>query len=183
MVIDKAWMDLWSNCSSCGLCKTAVKHVLFRGSLENNPVAFIGIGPGKSENVLGEPFVGPAGRILSRAEDDSGISNLPLIHFNLVACRPCDSRTGPNRDPTQFEIDACSSRVREIISSVKPRAFILLGKLVQLQIKKNLSLLSYAAVPTLLIHHPAYISRNGGIGSSVYQRYVESLRNFSRGIQ
>lgn len=53
----------WENCTRCPLCETRRNIVLSRGKVPCD-VLFIGEGPGESEDVLGAPFVGPAGHLL-----------------------------------------------------------------------------------------------------------------------
>ena len=55
--------EKWRDCQSCLLNKCRNRVVMARGKLPS-PILFIGEAPGESENVVGLPFVGPAGRLL-----------------------------------------------------------------------------------------------------------------------
>ena len=51
------------NCTGCGLCETR-HHVVFGVGNRETEVLFVGEGPGEQEDLQGEPFVGPAGKLL-----------------------------------------------------------------------------------------------------------------------
>ena len=51
------------NCTRCGLCKTRNRTVFGVGPRDAD-IMFVGEGPGEQEDKRGEPFVGPAGKLL-----------------------------------------------------------------------------------------------------------------------
>lgn len=167
-------LDTWSECSRCPLHLTARTHVLMDLSEGVKPhVLFVGEGPGRSENVIGKPFVGRAGKLLRIGIDGVRPSGVRVAFANLVACRACDSRQGPNREPYHPEIMACSPRLQELVRRLSPRAVCLLGKVPQ----------SYAhLIPSMLdmtVHtlpHPAWIVRRGGVSAIEWPDYLERLR-------
>lgn len=55
----------WEGCTACPLCEGRSKVVLARGRLPCD-VLFVGEAPGESEDALGVPFIGPAGKLLDR---------------------------------------------------------------------------------------------------------------------
>lgn len=60
------WEELERSCSGClrcGLCETR-NNVVFGVGNRNADILFIGEGPGEQEDLKGEPFVGPAGKLL-----------------------------------------------------------------------------------------------------------------------
>lgn len=72
--------DRWKGCTLCSLHEGRANVVLCRGVLPCD-VLVVGEAPGHSENVLGEPFVGPAGRVLDHILKESvGVRR---------ACLPC----------------------------------------------------------------------------------------------
>lgn len=166
------WKSLvreWSGCQACKIGERADNHVFGSGFLPTD-VLFVGEGPGKSEDAIGEPFVGPAGKILDYAREDSGLIKFKSFKTNLVACRPCDELAGPNRAPTDREIKNCEPRFIRTISIASPKVIVALGKLpsfylAELKLKQKL----------FKLYHPAYILRQGGRGSDAYQDYVESM--------
>lgn len=61
----------WKDCRRCCLCDGRKTVVLARGKIPCD-VLFIGEAPGDSENVLGQPFIGPAGKLLDEIIREAG---------------------------------------------------------------------------------------------------------------
>ena len=121
------WGELRSvchNCTRCGLCETR-HNVVFGVGIENADVMFVGEGPGEQEDLKGEPFVGPAGKLL-----DDMLSIIDLYRqencyiANIVKCRP-----PRNRDPLETEQDACIGYLRNQVALVKPKIIVCLGRI------------------------------------------------------
>lgn len=121
------WEELKSvchSCRNCELCQTR-HHVVFGIGNERADVMFIGEGPGEQEDLKGEPFVGPAGKLL-----DDMLSIIDLYResncyiANIVKCRP-----PRNRDPQEREQDACIDYLYNQISLVKPKIIVCLGRI------------------------------------------------------
>ena len=79
-------MDSWkllksecAGCSRCELCETRTNLVFGVGN-EAAEVMFIGEGPGEQEDLQGEPFVGPAGKLLDTMLELIDL-DLSLIHI------------------------------------------------------------------------------------------------------
>lgn len=111
-------------CTRCGLCETR-NHVVFGVGREDADIMFVGEGPGEQEDLKGEPFVGPAGKLLddmlSIIDLDRG-SNCYIA--NIVKCRP-----PKNRDPLETEQDACIGYLRNQVALVKPKIIVCLGRI------------------------------------------------------
>lgn len=73
-------------CTACPLHKTATSPVPFEGY--RSPVAIIGEAPGATEDRLGRPFVGRAGKLLDRVLDRVGWSRSDVVFINSICCRP-----------------------------------------------------------------------------------------------
>ena len=121
------WMELEKACQSCtrcGLCE-ARHNVVFGVGLKTADVMFIGEGPGEQEDLQGEPFVGPAGKLL-----DDMLSILDLDRSsncyiaNIVKCRP-----PRNRDPLETEQEACIGYLRNQVALIKPKIIVCLGRI------------------------------------------------------
>jgi len=111
-----------SACTACGLCKTRKKAVFGKGNVKSELI-FVGEAPGADEDACGEPFVGKAGRLLTKMINAMGLQREDVYITNVVHCRPPD-----NRKPTNFEMDICSSRfLNEEIRIVQPKALVALG--------------------------------------------------------
>lgn len=149
----KKHKDRWKNCKLCELCKVRSRVVLLRGKTPCD-ILFIGEAPGVSEDVLGQPFVGPAGKLLDRMISDAGLGPLRLAFTNLVACIPIDDKG--KKEPKKDHIEACSSRLREICDITKPNIVVMVGKLSTKWVPKIINKLPLQKVSII---HPAAILR------------------------
>lgn len=111
-------------CTRCGLCETR-HNVVFGVGMESADILFVGEGPGEQEDLKGEPFVGPAGKLL---DDMLGIIDLDRQEncyiANIVKCRP-----PRNRDPLETEQDACIGYLRNQVALIKPKVIVCLGRI------------------------------------------------------
>ena len=165
-------LQSWLSCKKCALWKTRRNVVIGAGEMPAK-ILFIGEAPGKSEDLRGEPFIGPAGRILRMAITDATTilkRKKPPTHYitNVVACRPCDEKRGPNRQPNEREAWRCWPRLHDIEKLVKPRKIVFLGKVAE-------TYCSDAFPEGEMLQHPAYILRRGGPESIEYRRFVRRL--------
>ena len=90
---------------------------------------FVGEQPGNEEDLSGEPFVGPAGRLLARALEDAGIDRKTTYVTNVVKHFKWEPR-GKRRihkKPNSVEIDACRPWLDAEIAVVKPEIIVCLG--------------------------------------------------------
>ncbi len=112
------------SCTRCGLCETR-HHVVFGIGREDADIMLVGEGPGEQEDLKGEPFVGPAGKLL-----DDMLSIIDLDRHtncyiaNIVKCRP-----PRNRDPLETEQDACIGYLRNQVALIKPKIIVCLGRI------------------------------------------------------
>ncbi len=111
-------------CTRCGLCETR-HNVVFGVGNRQADILFVGEGPGEQEDLQGEPFVGPAGKLL-----DDMLSIIDLYRqencyiCNIVKCRP-----PRNRDPLETEQDACIGFLRNQVALVRPQIIVCLGRI------------------------------------------------------
>jgi len=124
---------------------------------------FIGEGPGHDEDLQGEPFVGPAGQLLTRMIEAMGLTREEVYITNIIKCRP-----PRNRDPNPDEIDACEPFLRRQIEAIAPRMMIALGSFAAktlLRTETGISQLRgrfhiYHGTPLMPTFHPAFLLRN-----------------------
>ena len=149
----------WESCTKCPLCNTRKKVVIGKGQLPSD-VCFIGEAPGVSENIIGRPFIGPAGilldEIIATALRDAGrYGQLKLCFTNVVACLPTDGTTPRKKgEPNKKEMDACSPRVIEFIRLAKPKVIVCVGDLAFKQSEER-GWSKFAKV--FKIYHPSYL--------------------------
>ena len=123
-------MDSWkllksecADCSRCELCETRTNLVFGVGN-EAAEVMFIGEGPGEQEDLKGEPFVGPAGKLLDTMLEIIDLDRNKVYIANMVKCRPPH-----NRDPLNIEQDACAQWLQRQIRLVDPKIIVCLGRI------------------------------------------------------
>lgn len=174
-------VEEYKECELCPIGTRAKAHVLGKGHFRPQ-VVFIGEGPGKLEDIKGQPFIGQAGQLLREAvrcaaPDRPTLPNEPFpvkaFFTNLVACRPCDRVGGPNRPPSSEEISNCADRLRRLVTMLTPRVVVLLGAVARDSLGKQDWIKNYRL---FFLQHPAYILRHGGKGTEVFGVYVERMK-------
>lgn len=115
----------YEHCSRCELCNTRTKVVMWDGP-DHSDLMVVGQSPGATEDDLGCPFSGRAGR---RLDDVLRLVGLPRgrIHIsNAVWCRNTDGVK--NLTPTADQISACNERLIYEIGFVDPTHIVCLGR-------------------------------------------------------
>lgn len=108
-------------CRRCRLCDSRTQVVMGEGN-PHADIMFIGEGPGKEEDRLGRPFVGPAGILLEKALHAIGETRDTAYIANVIKCRPPGNRT-----PEADEVSACLFFLRGQVALVQPRVLVLMG--------------------------------------------------------
>src|SRR4051795_7005565 len=75
--------DAAAGCRACDLWARATQTVFGTGPVPA-PLMLVGEQPGDHEDVEGEPFVGPAGKLLSKAMDEAGLDREAAFVTNVV---------------------------------------------------------------------------------------------------
>lgn len=114
--------ELISICNRCPLSGTKTNDVPGKGSL-GAEILFIGEAPGKTEDLLGEPFVGAAGKFLEEMLKSVDLSRSEVFIANVLKHRPPQ-----NRDPQPKEIAACWPYLVRQIEIIDPRLIVFLGR-------------------------------------------------------
>ncbi|MBL7035186.1 MAG: uracil-DNA glycosylase [SAR324 cluster bacterium] len=151
-----------ASCKRCNLAKTRT-NLVFGSGLSSSPVLFIGEGPGADEDAQGEPFVGRAGRLLTKMINTIGIEREDVYISNIVKCRPPE-----NRNPTPAEISCCLPIIRQQIEIINPKLIVTLGNVPTKTLIPELPgitkvrgrILQYANWTMLPTFHPSYLLRN-----------------------
>lgn len=112
-----------NDCHKCGLCNQRT-NVVFGDGCRTADVMFIGEGPGEQEDLQGQPFVGPAGKLLDDMMSIIDLDRTNSYIANIVKCRP-----PRNRDPEEAEQDACIDYLRNQVALIQPKIIICLGRI------------------------------------------------------
>ncbi len=111
-------------CQKCGLCATR-NNVVFGAGSRQARILFVGEGPGEQEDLQGEPFVGPAGKLLDEMLCIIDLDRKKNCYIgNIVKCRPPQ-----NRDPSQEEQEACIDYLRAQTALLRPKIIVCLGRI------------------------------------------------------
>lgn len=117
-----------AGCQGCDLYRNATQTVFGEGAI-GAALFFIGEQPGDSEDRLGHPFVGPAGRLLNEALAAAGLSREDIYVTNAVKhfkWQPRGKRR-MHKAPDEGEIRACAPWLVEELALVRPRVVVCLG--------------------------------------------------------
>jgi uracil-DNA glycosylase family protein len=173
-------------CQACDLWARATQTVFGVGPVPAR-LMLVGEQPGDREDVEGQPFVGPAGRILGRAIEEAGLDRERTFVTNVVKhfkWRPSGKRRLHER-PNREEVGACLPWVEAELSVVRPEALILLGATAaQALAGPELSVMRSRGRPleldlapfVMATVHPSSILRAGSRREAAYAAFVADLR-------
>lgn len=122
--------DAAAACRGCGLHRDATQTVFGAGPATAR-VLMIGEQPGDREDRAGEPFVGPAGRVLDDALAAAGIPRSDIYvtnavkHFKFTRAERGQRRI--HKTPSRTEVVACRPWLFAEIAAVAPDVIVLLG--------------------------------------------------------
>lgn len=155
-----------STCTGCSLSRTR-KNVVFGSGPSDATIMLIGEAPGQQEDEQGVPFIGRAGNLLDKMLKAINLDRKNIYITNTIKCRPPN-----NRDPTNSEVQACSSYLDKQIELINPRVIVTTGLVAtkrllgQQDIKmgavrgKLQDSYKYKGRKIFPIYHPAYLLRN-----------------------
>ena len=115
-------------CTMCPLCQTR-HNVVFGVGPTDAEILFVGEGPGEQEDLTGEPFVGPAGKLLDDMLRIIDLGRHNCYIANIVKCRPPH-----NRDPLGTEQDACMDYLNRQIALLQPKILVCLGRIAAMKL-------------------------------------------------
>ena len=151
------------DCQRCKLHRGRNNLVFGEGS-PHAKLVFVGEGPGREEDIIGRPFVGDAGKLLTKIiENGMGLTREEVYICNVVKCRPPG-----NRDPESDEIETCLPFLKQQVGIIKPEVICILGRIAgQALLGGDFKIThkrgvwhSYMNIPVMPTYHPAYIIRN-----------------------
>jgi uracil-DNA glycosylase family 4 len=159
------------DCTRCKLHKGRTKIVFGTGN-PNADLMFVGEGPGRDEDLSGEPFVGRAGKLLTDMIKAMGLQREDVYIANVVKCRPPE-----NRLPEKDEITTCSPFLMRQIDTIKPKVICTLGSCsaqTLLQTAQGISKLrgewfDFRGTKLMPTYHPAYLLRNPAAKPEVWK--------------
>jgi DNA polymerase len=116
-----AYGDVVAGCTKCALAEGRTQVVFGSGS-PTAELMFVGEAPGFHEDKQGVPFVGAAGKLLSKLLAGIGLERDDVYICNVIMCRPPG-----NRNPLPEEIAACEGHLFRQIELIQPKLVATLG--------------------------------------------------------
>ena len=149
-------------CTRCPLYETAKNAVPGEGN-PNADLVCVGEAPGATEDELGRPFVGQAGKLLEKI-----LLAINLAREDVFICNVLKHRPPGNRNPFPKEVEACSPYLVRQLELIRPKAILALGTFAAqtlLNTKLSIGKLrgavhKYHGIPLIVTYHPAALLRN-----------------------
>jgi uracil-DNA glycosylase family 4 len=174
--------DAIGDCRRCKLWSGRT-HLVFGIGDPKAKLMFIGEGPGRDEDLQGEPFVGRAGQLLTDIiTKGMGLRREDVYIANVVKCRPPD-----NRNPEPDEVSSCEPFLKKQIDLVKPKIIVGLGKFaVQTLLQSKVPITrvrgqwhTYEGIKLMPTLHPAYLLRNPADKKLVWEDIKKVMKELS----
>jgi len=152
-----------ASCRNCALCQGRTHTVPGEGHPDGPDIMFVGEGPGADEDAQGRPFVGKAGRLLTKMIEAMGYKREEVYIANVVKCRP-----PANRKPLPEEMEMCLPYLRRQIGLIKPKIIVglgatamdgLLGRKVAITRMRGVWQ-EYGGIKLMPTFHPSYLLRD-----------------------
>ena len=153
-----------SGCKKCRLHETRTQTVFGSGNRDADWL-IIGEAPGAEEDRQGEPFVGPAGKLLTEMLFAAGFQRADVYIANILKCRPPG-----NRDPAPEEVACCHAYLQQQIDLMQPQLILAVGGVAAHNLlqtdekvgKMRGKLYHYGDtnIPLIVTYHPAYLLRS-----------------------
>jgi uracil-DNA glycosylase len=115
-------------CRGCSLYERATQAVFGEGRARAR-VMMVGEQPGDEEDVAGQPFVGPAGRLLDQMMEAAGLPRDQVYLTNAVKhfkWKPRGKRR-MHQKPSASEVSACKPWLEAELAALEPEVLIVLG--------------------------------------------------------
>lgn len=162
------------HCQKCILCSLAKNSVPGEGNI-NAEIVFIGEAPGATEDELGRPFVGRAGKLLDGLLKALKIDRSEVWIGNIVKHRP-----PKNRDPLTDEIKACEGYLTRQLDIINPLLVITLGRFSMNYFypdgkisRDHGNLLKLGKYNVFPVYHPAAALRNGNMFEALKKDFAK----------
>ena len=169
--LERIRADIGPNCTRCKLHQGRT-NIVFGVGNPKAQLVFVGEGPGRDEDMQGEPFVGRAGKLLTQMIEAMGLRRQDVYICNVVKCRPPE-----NRLPEKDEIATCSPYLVRQLGVIQPKVICCLGSCsaqTMLHTTQGISRFrgewfDYHGSKLIATYHPAYLLRNPPAKSEVWK--------------
>lgn len=155
---------------------TLREKMVFAAGSSMADIVLVGEAPGAEEERQGEPFVGPAGQLLTKVLKVMGLGRPDVYITNICKFRPAMENQGNgNRQPTAEEMASCLEFVRAEIAIIRPKVIVALGGTAitgLLGIREGVMkargrFYDFDGLPVMATLHPSYLLRKESEGPAV----------------
>ena len=151
------------DCTRCKLHELGRTQIVFGTGDEHAKLMFVGEAPGRDEDIKGIPFVGRAGKLLTKIIESIELSRESVYIANVIKCRPPQ-----NRNPEADEVETCEPFLFSQIDSIKPKVIVALGTFAAQTLLKSTETISrlrgkvyeYRGSSLIPTFHPAFLLRS-----------------------
>lgn len=164
-------VEQWRSCDKCYLKEVRRRTVLLRGEVPCD-VLLVGEAPGRSEDDLGAPFVGPAGQLLDQILARSIPVGVRVAITNLIACIPLTDDGKKLTEPPVEAVEACTPRLLDVIKVADPKVVVCVGTEARDWLDQKYSRCIPCDRPLVDVLHPAYILRQNFVQQGLLAQQV-----------
>ncbi len=151
-----------ARCDLCHELASTRTQTVFGVGNPRARLCFLGEAPGADEDRQGEPFVGAAGKLLTKIIEACTLRREDVYILNILKCRPPG-----NRNPGTEEADNCSGFLRRQLEIIQPEYICCLGSVAAqnlLQTTQSIGKLRgrfflHGDIKVIATYHPAYLLR------------------------
>ena len=167
-----------AGCTRCpALASTRTQTVFGVGKIDPE-LCVVGEAPGADEDAQGEPFVGPAGQMLTRILAACGLKREDVFICNIIKCRPPRNRT-----PEAEEAHNCSEYLERQLELIRPKFICAFGGTAAkylLNTSRGIGSLrgrlhDYHGIPVVCTYHPSYLLPHRTNGDKEVERERKRL--------
>lgn len=179
-------------CQACELCQHATQTVFGHGRT-NASIVIVGEQPGDQEDLVGLPFVGPAGQLLDEAMQLAGIQRSDIYVTNVVKHFKFTETPSPrdkqrlHKKPNWREVSACRPWLEAELETIQPTVVVclgataaqaLIGRDFRITQDRGKIVATDWCQRTLATWHPAAILRQPDVGrqEQMKQQLIEDLK-------
>lgn len=170
-------------CERCPELVASRRQTVFGCGPAEPDICFFGEAPGESEDRIGQPFVGAAGKLLDRMIAACGLERDDVYILNALKCRP-----PANRKPKPQELASCAPWWQAQLALLRPAVIFALGATAvetlfgpQFRISDVRGrVLDWRGIPVVCSWHPAFVLRDPSRKKDVWQDLKTMMRLLGR---
>ena len=174
--------DAVAQCTACKLSATRTQGVLGAGDRTADWL-IVGEAPGAEEDAQGEPFVGPAGKLLDAMLASIGLARGDNVYLTNVL----KSHPPGNRNPEPDEVAACRPYLLAQIELIQPKLILALGRFAAQNLLDTDDAIgslrgrvhTFQGVPLVATYHPAYLLRKPTEKTRAWEDLCLARRTYS----